>query len=165
MLPDSFRIVEEKAGFAPVLGNLFEHYLHDMAEWFEFDSNADGSYDYPASACWADDGAVFVPYSGAVPIGFAVVTRATSSVATECRDIKEFFVVRRYRHNGVAEALAHHVWDRYPGPWLVRVFQGNRPALPFWRRTIDAYTAGRYREDSREANKKTWSYFSFRSDR
>ncbi len=25
-----------------VLGNLFEHYLHDMAEWFLFDTKADG---------------------------------------------------------------------------------------------------------------------------
>lgn len=165
MLPNEFRIEREDASFAPVLKNLFEHYLYDMAEWFEYDSDEKATYDYPVARCWAGDGCVYVPYAGDIPIGFAIVSRAEAPVETDCRDMKEFFVVRRHRHGGVAQALAAHVWDRHPGPWLVRVFRGNRPAVPFWRKTVAAYTSGRYQEHEREAYDRLWSYFSFRSDR
>jgi len=32
-----------------LLRNLFQYYLHDMAEWFEIDTQADGSYSYDTS--------------------------------------------------------------------------------------------------------------------
>jgi hypothetical protein len=35
-----------------LLRNLFEHYIHDMAEWFEIDTKADGSYSYDTSLVW-----------------------------------------------------------------------------------------------------------------
>ncbi len=35
-----------------VLRNLFEQYLHDMAEWFEINTKADGSYSYDTSLIW-----------------------------------------------------------------------------------------------------------------
>ena len=163
MLPADFRIAAVDSGAQPVLGNLFEHYLHDMAEWFEFDTEEDGAYRYPAGKCWDDGGVVYLAYSGRVPIGFAIVTAAESPVETSTLDLKEFFVVRRHRRNGVGQAFAIHVWNRHPGPWLVRVFRGNRPALPFWRWCVADYSGGRYREVERQSNGKTWSYFTFRS--
>ena len=35
-----------------LLRNLFEHYIHDMTEWFEIDTKPDGSYSYDTSAVW-----------------------------------------------------------------------------------------------------------------
>ena len=39
VLPDNFRIARVDRTADDVLGNLFEHYLHDMAQWFEFDTD------------------------------------------------------------------------------------------------------------------------------
>jgi len=164
MLPTGFQIVSEDAERAPVLRNLFEHYLHDMAEWFQFDTNEDGAYDYPAATCWGDGKAVFLAYADAVPIGFALVDSAEEFTGDPLgHDLKEFFVVRRYRRAGTGAALARHVWDLHPGPWLVRVFQGNLPALPFWRATIAAYAADSWREEILTSNNKRWSHFHFSS--
>ncbi|MEQ8858468.1 MAG: hypothetical protein RIC56_07470 [Pseudomonadales bacterium] len=163
-LPDGFRIVRRDVSFAPQLANLFEHYLHDMAEWFQFDTGPDGAYRYPVHGCWQDDGVVYVPYAGNIPIGFAAVAWLAAEDQAECRDMKEFFVVRRHRHGGVADALAGHVWDRHPGPWVVRVYRGNRPALPFWRRAVAAHSSGAFSETEQQSNDKSWSYFSFVSD-
>jgi hypothetical protein len=33
-----------------LLRNLFQLYIHDMAEWFEIDTNSDGSYSYDRRA-------------------------------------------------------------------------------------------------------------------
>jgi len=147
----------------PVLRNLFEHYLHDMAEWFGFDTEEDGAYAYPTENVWEHGCDVFLAYADRIPIAFALVDQAGSRVpGSTGRDLKEFFVVRRHRRDGVGEAFARHVWDQYPGPWLVRVYRGNVPAIPFWRKAITDYTGGdfherpHYGDDGRE-----WSYFTF----
>ena len=147
------------------LRNLFEHYLHDMAEWFELDTNEEGAYAYPTEEIWAHDLTVFLAYSGVIPVAFALVDAAGSRVpGSNARDLKEFFVVRRHRRSGVGRTFAAYVWNQFPGEWLVRVYQGNRPAMPFWRRVIGDYTGGRFRESTVDANGRAWSYFTFSSD-
>lgn len=162
-LPAGFRVLPRDRSASVVLGNLFEHYLHDMAEWFDLETHPSGAYEYPAGRCWDDDGAVYFAYLGELPIGFAIVTAAEAPVQTCTLDLKEFFVMRRHRRNGVGQAFAGAVWDQHPGPWLVRVYRGNLPALPFWRGTVADYSAGQFTEREVWANGKDWSYFTFRS--
>ncbi len=114
---DSVRIVRVDRSADAVLRNLFEHYMHDMAEWFGFDTGEDGAYAYPTEDVWAEGCDVFVGYLGKIPVGFALVDDAGSRVpGTSARDLKEFFVVRRHRRGGIGMALARHVWEQYPGP-------------------------------------------------
>ena len=163
MLPDNFRIARVDRTADDVLGNLFEHYLHDMAQWFEFDTGTDGSYSYATHAIW-DAYDVYFAYADSIPIGFALIGSAaawTDDSAT--RDMDEFFVIRRYRRHGVGREFANHLWNQYPGSWLVRVMQGNLPALPFWREIIAARAGGAFKEDVRTANERVWSYFTFDS--
>ena len=152
-------------GADSVLKNLFEHYMHDMAEWFEFDTNEEGAYAYPTEELWEHDVAVFLAYSGVVPVAFALVEAAGTRVpGSNARDLKEFFVVRRYRRSGVGRTFAAYVWNEFPGEWLVRVYQGNRPAIPFWREVIEDYTEGRFREHTLDSKGRAWSYFTFSSE-
>ncbi len=146
-----------------VLRNLFEHYMHDMAEWFGFDSEDDGSYSYPTGNVWDQGSDVFIAYAGTKPVAFALVDDAATRVpGSGGRDLKEFFVVRRHRRSAVGTTVARRVWDTYPGPWLVRVYRPNKPAVPFWRQVISDYTGGQFNEhlhimdDGRE-----WCYFTF----
>jgi predicted acetyltransferase len=144
------------------LQNLFEHYLHDMAEWFQFDYAPDGRYAYDP-AFYRDNGAeVWFAYVGEIPIAFAVVGSAQAFIDdADAKDLDEFFVVRRYRRSGVGRDFARQVWDAYSGRWVVRVFQGNVPALPFWRGAIAEYTDHAYREEVRSIRERPWSYFTF----
>jgi len=165
MLPEGFRIERQTADAAPVLVNLMEHYIYDMAEWFGFDSAADGAYHYDAGNCWDGDRAVYFAFSDDVPIGFALVWPSEWEEASAgARDVKDFFVMRRHRHAGVADRLATHVWDLYPGLWVVRVFAGNRPAVPFWRRSVAEYSDGAFTEQAVRAHDKDWIYLTFVSD-
>jgi predicted acetyltransferase len=145
-----------------IVQNLLEHYCHDMAEWFLLDAHEDGNYRYPPDRVWNDETDVHLAYLGGIPIGFALVGSAAPYAAdTGAKDLKEFFVVRRHRRSGIGRLLAERVWDRYPGNWLVRVYQGNRPALPFWRSAIGAYTGGAFAEEVRVVTDRSWSYFTF----
>ena len=162
MKPPDFHVDKVDLVFEPVLRNLMEHYLHDMAEWFQFDSRDDGSYSNSALAYWERGFEVYLAFSGSLPIGFAIIDPAEPwNGKKNGHDVDEFFVVRKYRRNGLGNALAEHIWNLYPGEWLVRVFRHNRPALPFWRMAISAYSGGDYVEETREVDGKPWSYFSF----
>ena len=163
LLVPKFRVEKVDRSSDQVLRNLLEHYLHDMAEWFEFDSLEDGSYSYSATNFWDEGFDVFIAYTDLIPIGFAIVGSGERWIGDKnARDLDEFFVVRRYRRKGLGQFLAEHVWSLYPGKWVVRVFQHNLPALPFWRVAVSGYTDGVYEEDFREVEGNGWSYFTFR---
>ena len=163
-LPDGFRIVEVGRECDAVLGNLFEHYLHDMAVWFEFDPKESGAYEYPTGEIWDAGYRVFLLYREEIPVGFALVGSGEEFVRqAEVNDVDEFFVLRRYRRQGLGSAFAAALFDRLPGEWLVRVFARNQDGIPFWRSLIAAYTGSRYSETEHEVEGYGWSYFLFRS--
>lgn len=162
MLPTDFEIRRVDRSSDPILGNLLELYCHDMSEWFLNDTDESARYDYPMQRQWDAGVQVHLAYAGKMPIGFALVGSAAAFTGDKrALDLDEFFVVRRHRRSGVGLALARHVWDTYPGPWLVRVFQGNLPALPFWRAAITEYTGGAFEEEVRDVGERRWSYFTF----
>jgi len=147
-----------------ILRNLFEFYLHDLAEWFGFDQLKNGQYTDSTDRYWSGDRDAYLLYSDDIPVGFGLVGPADPWIpGSTAREIEEFFVVRRHRGTGIASDLATYLWRRYPGPWLVRVFQPNLPALPFWRRTIAAFTGNAYDEAVRDRNGRPWSWFTFDS--
>jgi predicted acetyltransferase len=143
-----------------VLANLFELYLHDMAEWFGFDLRADGRYGYELTA---GKEAYLVRVDGALA-GFALAHSAAPWLDDpDSMDVDEFFIVRRFRRHGLGAQVAGWLWDRYPALWLVRVFEANLPAVPFWRSTIAAYTNQDFTEERRVIDDRPWRFFSFDS--
>jgi predicted acetyltransferase len=147
-----------------ILANLLAQYIYDMAEWFLLDADELGRYSYATDAIWLPGSHVDLAYVDRIPVGFALTCGAESFTdVVGTRDLHEFFVVRRHRRAGFGRQLAAHVWDTEPGPWLVRVYQGNVPALPFWRNMIDDYTGGRFREEVLQVKERPWSYFWFDS--
>lgn len=145
-----------------ILRNLLELYCHDMAEWLLLDAQEDGTYRYPCEKVWDAGLEVYFAYVGRIPVGFGLVGSAEPYVGDAgVKDLEEFFVVRRHRRSGIGRALATYLWDQYPGRWLVRVYQGNPPAMRFWREAIAQYTAGRFGEEVRIVADRSWSYFTF----
>jgi predicted acetyltransferase len=112
-----FEVVDAGPDKDPILRELLEFYLHDMAEWFKIDQVSSGRYAHPTEPYWQDGHNVYLLYQDSIPVGFG----------------------------------------------LVRVFQANRPALPFWRKTIARFTNGEYEEEVREKNGNLWSFFKFES--
>ncbi|MEM7365160.1 MAG: GNAT family N-acetyltransferase [Pseudomonadota bacterium] len=146
-----------------IVVNLAQLYLHDMAEWFRFDQREDGRYGDMTEYLMAGEEDVYLLYAAEIPVGFGIVGSADQwlPATVNGHDMDEFFVVRRHRRAGVGAAFAQDLWERYPGPWLVRVFQPNLPAIPFWRNTISRYSQGAFEEVVHEKNGFPWSHFSF----
>lgn len=56
-----------------LLRNLFEHYCHDMSEWFDVDTGTDGSYSHDTSSIWAKEKGAYLARIGTSIAGFAVI--------------------------------------------------------------------------------------------
>ncbi len=145
-----------------LLRNLFQHYIHDMAEWFEIDTQPDGSYSYDTSSIWKHGYDAYLAKVGDSIAGFALIGSAEEWLGViGGNDVHEFFVIRRYRRSGVGQRMATLLWNQYPGEWLVRVLEKNAPAVLFWRNAISTHSHGSYKEEERVVNGRSWRFFRF----
>jgi predicted acetyltransferase len=60
--------------------------------------------------------------------------------------VAEFFVMRKYRRQGVGEQVATLIFDMFPGKWEIQETTKNLSAQAFWRKVIGRYTGGRFGE-------------------
>src|SRR5262249_14387771 len=105
---------------------------------------------------------VYLAHVVNIPAGFALVGSAQRYIGDpKVRDMVEFFVAARFRRNGLGRAMAEYIWNQYPTNWLIRVHQGNTPAMRFWAEAVAHYSSGAYREDLRSISGSAWSYFTF----
>lgn len=145
-----------------LLRNLFQHYIHDMSEWFEIDTRADGSYSFDTTAIWEKDCEAYLAQVDGSMAGFAVVGSAREWLGeTAARDVHEFFVMRRFRRNGIGQSMTKWLWNEYPGEWLVRVLEFNEPAVQFWRSTISEHSRGIFEEQKRDIKGRPWRFFQW----
>jgi predicted acetyltransferase len=61
--------------------------------------------------------------------------------------MSDFFVLRKYRGQGVGKQAAFNIFDMFPSAWEIRQIRGNHPANQFWYNVINEYTDGRYTEE------------------
>lgn len=145
-----------------MLRNLFQLYIHDMAGWFDIDTEADGSYSYDTSSIWKNGYDAYLAKLGDSLAGFALIGRADEWLGdVGGHDVHEFFVIRRYRRNGIGQRMAALLWDERPGAWLVRVLAANAPAVLFWRNVISSYSRGACTEEGRIVGGRPWRFFRF----
>jgi predicted acetyltransferase len=116
----------------PVLGRLVELYRYDASEFNGADVDQHGEFGYRyLDQYWTeDDRAAFLLRVHGHWAGFALVRH------TAPFDMAEFFVMRKYRRQGVGRRAASELFLRFPGPWQVRQQQANSPATSFWRSVI-----------------------------
>ena len=133
----------------PALDNLMQLYIYDWSELRPLDVRDDGRFpDYPLDAYWADSRRhpLLLRVDGRLA-GFALVSEGSRLTgAPGVFDMAEFFVMRRFRRKGVGLAAASMAFDRFKGLWEIRQHDENTAATAFWRRAIDRYTGGNYRE-------------------
>jgi predicted acetyltransferase len=80
--------------------------------------------------------------------GFALLRRGTCFPERDVLGddsgmmITEFFVMRKYRRQGIGKQVAPELFEHYPGRWEVAELPQNAARLAFWRKTIGEYTRG-----------------------
>ncbi|KHL05682.1 GNAT family N-acetyltransferase [Sinomonas humi] len=115
-----------------LLRQLLELYRYDISELDQSDVNDDGFYGYRwLEFYWTEsERHPFLFRVDGHPAGFALVR--TGKVT----EMAEFFVLRKYRGQGIGTGAARALFSRFPGKWLVSQVPGNDAATRFWRATI-----------------------------
>lgn len=134
-----------------VLHNLMELCQHDYSEFNGEEVNEHGLFGYRyLDHYWTEAGRY--PYflrAGGKLAGFALV-RTLEGSNGPTYSLAEFFILRKYRRQGVGGRAAGRVFDLFPGVWSIHQEAQNLPAQAFWRKAIGRYTAGTFAEVSKE---------------
>jgi predicted acetyltransferase len=140
-----------------VLENLFQLYAYDWSELGWLEVGSDGRFSDPALDAYWQGGhhhPFLIRVDGRVA-GFALVAARSRLTGTAgVFDMAEFFVMRKYRRQGVGFAAASAAFDRFPGRWEIRQRDENVAATLFWGRVVARYTGGSYQEV--RCNDATW---------
>ena len=132
-----------------ILRHLLELYQYDFSEFDDADLNPFGLYDYPyLDHYWTEpERSPFLVRVDGNLAGFALVGRY--NYLTGLKDnwvMAEFFILRKYRHQGIGEHVARFIFAQFPGDWQVGQIKENAPATAFWRKVIDRYSQGNFLE-------------------
>lgn len=129
--------------------NLQQLYEFEFSTITGEETNELGLYDQEKiKAHWSHAGTdVYVLYYQSKPIGFAVINLAgTLDNDRQKKDVAEFFIMPKYRHQGIGEWMAKKLFDSYEGTWQVRQLPNLEKARSFWLKTINDYTNGDFTE-------------------
>jgi predicted acetyltransferase len=164
--PGDVTLALANPGDAPLLANLLELYQHDLSDCFAVEIGADGRFGYQKLPLyWSEPERRFpllIRYGTSVAGFVLVMLGSPISNDPTVYDVAEFFVLRRYRRSGVGRRAARALWDQYRGRWMVRVFERNVRAVPFWERVISEYVHDRGTVMDRSFGSPAgWHVFSF----
>jgi predicted acetyltransferase len=133
--------VEDKSA----LQHLLQLCLHDYSEFNGKDVNEHGLFDYPyLDYYWTEAGRYpfLVKVEGKLA-GFVLVRDLAIDGGEPLWQMAEFFILRKYRRQGIGREVAHQMFDRFEGRWEVTQEERNLPAQAFWRRVIEKYIQDR----------------------
>lgn len=163
-LVDQVEVTRARISDKLILRHLTQLYNYDFTEFDGSDVDEHGLYrdDY-LDHYWTDKTRhpYLVRVAGKVA-GFAFVKLNKSDDGSPYTGMAEFFILKKYRGQGIGQAVAFHLFDAYPGKWEVGEIPTNLPAQAFWRKIIGRYTGGQFEEVTIEG-KEVYQAFRSRS--
>ena len=77
--------------------------------------------------------------------GFALINKVGTSSEVDWI-IGEFFILAKFQGKGIAKEMAIRIFDRFDGVWEVAQMPKNLPAVRFWKKVVNEYSAGQFKE-------------------
>jgi predicted acetyltransferase len=132
-----------------VIQNLMQFYIYDFSEFIRYDVEGNGLFTpYPGlNDYWEESNNKF-PYiitTNGKYVGFVLVKFVTSTEPGHF-SIAEFFILKKYRREGIGKAIAVKVFNLHKGHWEVYQKESNKPAQIFWNKVISEYTKGQFKD-------------------
>lgn len=138
-----------------ILNNLLEKYRYEFSQYNKMDVNSLGLYGYDfLDNYWTEDNRFpfFIKIEDKLA-GFVMVNDYPELKLETDYSISEFFVMYKYRRQGIGKYAVKYILDRFSGKWQLKFHPKNEVSQSFWINTIDEYTNGKYKiiKDAREA--------------
>ncbi|WMT39733.1 GNAT family N-acetyltransferase [Paenibacillus sp. D2_2] len=158
----NYELIQASKKYEDIIRNLMQFYIYDFSEFVKCDVEDDGLFrEYPyLEDYWKEVNHRF-PYvikQEDKYIGFVFV-RFIESEERNYYSIAEFFIMKKYRKEGIGKAVAKQIFDFHKGQWEVYQLESNKPAQVFWNKVINEYTQGEFK-DRIENNRKIQDFNS-----
>ncbi len=130
-----------------ILRNLLEKYNYEFSQWNNRDVNKLGLYGYDYLDCYWTENNRF-PFFILVDdnlAGFVMVNDYSETEEKTDYTLAEFFVMLKYRRNGVGKIAANKIFDMFHGKWTLKRHPHNINSVIFWDNVVSKYTGGDYR--------------------
>lgn len=144
----------------PILERLFELYVYEFSKYIEsIQIRDDGTYGFDKLTIYFTD-PKFHCYLVKVDhhlAGFAIV-KENDQNQQSFYSIDEFFIVKKGK--GIGKSVAHQLFSKYKGTWIITQSKNNYPAQAFWRKTITEYTNNGHKEYYDQARRSIQEFVS-----
>jgi predicted acetyltransferase len=126
------------------LAQMLELYQYELSDIWDQDLDENGAYGYDLARftddpnCYACIALIDGKYAG-----FALVDQAVK-IGSQGYWMDQFFILKKYRGNGIGTRLARHTFTTLPGDWEVGQMPENHAARDFWQRAISQFTHGKF---------------------
>jgi predicted acetyltransferase len=152
---------EARPEAVPVLRRLMQLYLYDLGTIDGWNISAEGLYGSAdkIERFWIERGrrSFFIRADGALA-GFVLIRDEATYAGAGTHEISEFFVLRKFRRQGVGEQAARMAFDLAPGPWELSQLASNVGAQAFWRAVIGRYTKGAFSDVEETHDHDGWPW-------
>ena len=142
----------------PLIQNMARFYVYDMSRFCGFISDdwacpVDGLYESDDFKNYFIDETrkAFLVKIEDELAGFVLLNKIGTLPETEW-NMGEFFIIAKFQGKGIAREVVNQIWKSYPGKWEVSVIPENKHALNFWRKTINHFTNGNYKEEIKKVD-------------
>ena len=138
------KIISANQRQLPLMHRLASLYRYDLSEFADWPVPADGDYVYQGlEDYWLDGYEPLLIVVESQPAGFVILARDEKADAADYECV-EFFIMRKFRGQGVGEHVALQVFNRYRGRWVIKQLATNTPAIAFWNKIASGYTNNSY---------------------
>lgn len=145
----NYELIQANQDYKEAIKNLMQFYFYDFSEFVKCDVEEDGLYGvYPQlEQYWieVDHRFPYIIKQEGKYAGFALV-RLIEAEERSYFSIAEFFIMKKYRKEGIGKEVAKKIFDLHKGQWEVFQLESNKPAQVFWNKVINEYTQGDFRE-------------------
>ena len=132
MTDQTVKIVAADHTQKPIIENLLQLYLYDMAAQSGFPLNAQGRYEYDfLDRFWEHP--YLIQKDGEIAGFCMVISHCPIRERSPCWFMAEFCILRPYQRSGTGRSALLAVFERHPGAWEISWGKDNEPAGSFWQ--------------------------------
>ncbi len=138
----------------PIIQNMARFYVYDMTEYMGDEKGweipEDGLFEcIDLKKYWKDPHASpFLIRVNQEIAGFVIIDKKGSDHQVDF-NMAQFFILRKFKKQGLGRHVAYQCFDRFKGIWEVMVLPPNTGAYQFWKKIISDYTQNNFQEYTR----------------
>lgn len=132
-------LVQTGPEHAELIRNLYQYYAYESSDWEQEDVEVDGRFyihEEHLARYWQDpQWSAHLILVDRFIAGFLLIEQSELP-GVDALELADLFILKKYRRQGVGNAVASQVLSSGSNNWLVRFYRQDEGALAFWQTVL-----------------------------